>query len=153
MNPVVKNILAALAGVISGGVVNMGILNIGPMVVPLPEGADVSNMEGLRNSMKLFTPANFICPFLAHAIGTLAGAFVAAKVAGSHSLKFAFGVGVFFLMGGIAMVCMVGGPLWFAVADLVVAYIPMGYLGAVLAGATRCMTFGPNRVVLLLTSV
>jgi hypothetical protein len=115
----------------------MGLVNIGPLVVPLPEGADVSTMEGLRASMQLFTPVNFLFPFLAHALGTLAGAFVAAKFAASHSAKFALGIGVFFLMGGIAAVYMLGGPLWFIVADLIVAYIPMGYLGAVLAGATR----------------
>lgn len=90
--------------------------------------------------MKLFTPVNFIFPFLAHALGTFAGAFVAAKLAASHSMKFALGIGVFFLLGGIAVVSMLGGPLWFNVADLLVAYIPMSYLGAVLAGATRSKT-------------
>jgi hypothetical protein len=140
MYPVAKNVLATLAGVFAGSLVNMGLVNMGTMVVPLPEGADVTTMEGLRDSMKLFTPANFVFPFLAHALGTLLGAFVAAKLAASHPVKFAIGVGVFFLMGGIAMVSMIGGPLWFNVADLLVAYIPMGYLGAVLAGATRSKT-------------
>lgn len=137
MNPVVRNILAALAGVVVGSLVNMGLVNIGPLVVPIPEGADVSTMENLRDSMKLFTPVNFIFPFLSHALGTLAGAFVAARFAASHALKFAIGIGVFFLLGGIAAATMIGGPLWFIVVDLLVAYIPMGYLGAVLAGATR----------------
>ena len=140
MNSVAKNILAVLAGVVVGGLVNIGLVNIGPFVVPLPEGADISTMENLRDSMKLFTPVNFVFPFLAHALGTLAGAFVAAKLAASHSVKFAMGIGVLFLMGGISAVSMIGGPLWFNVADLLVAYIPMGYLGAVLAGATRSRT-------------
>ncbi|MBX3277575.1 MAG: hypothetical protein KF868_06175 [Acidobacteria bacterium] len=137
MKPVARNILAALAGVVFGSLVNIGLVNIGPSVVPIPEGADVSTMENLRDSMKLFTPVNFIFPFLAHALGTLAGAFVAARFAASHSMKFAIGIGVFFLLGGIAAATMIGGPLWFIIADLVLAYIPMGYLGAVLAGATR----------------
>jgi hypothetical protein len=46
-------------------------------------------------------------------------------------------VGVFFLAGGISAVIMLGGPLWFKVADLLLAYIPMGFLGATLAGKTR----------------
>ena len=140
MNSVAKNILAALAGVVVGSLVNMGLVNIGPSVVPLPEGADISTMENLRDSMNLFAPVNFIFPFLAHALGTLAGAFVAAKLAANHSVKFAMGIGVLFLMGGIAAVSMLGGPLWFNVVDLLLAYIPMGYLGAVLAGATRSRT-------------
>ncbi|MBM4089890.1 MAG: hypothetical protein FJ276_10780 [Planctomycetes bacterium] len=137
MRTIAKNILAVLAGVVVGGLVNMGLVNIGPSVVPLPEGADVSTMENLRASMKLFTPVNFLFPFLGHALGTLAGAFVAAKFAASHRVKCALGIGVFFLIGGIAAVSMLGGPLWFNATDLLVAYIPMAYLGAILAGATR----------------
>jgi hypothetical protein len=137
MNPIAKNILAVVAGIIVGGLVNMGLVTIGPYVVPLPEGADVSTMEKLRESMKLFTPMNFAVPFLAHALGTLAGAFVAAKLAASHPVKLALVVGVVFLVGGIWAVSMLGGPLWFIVADLLVAYIPMSYLGALFAGATR----------------
>ena len=137
MTTVARNVLAVLAGVVVGSLVNMGLVNIGPLVVPLPEGADVSTREGFRTSMDLFTPVNFVFPFLAHALGTLAGAFVAAKLAASHSAKLAIGIGVVFLIGGIAAASMLGGPLWFIVADLLVAYIPMAYLGAILAGATR----------------
>ncbi len=140
MKSVARNTLAVFAGVVVGSLVNIGIVNVGPFVVPLPEGADVSTMENLRDSMKLFTPVNFICPFLAHALGTLAGAFVAAKLAVSHHMKFAIGIGVLFLMGGISAVIMLGGPLWFNVVDLLFAYLPMGFLGATLAGATRSKT-------------
>ncbi len=137
MKSVGKNILAVIAGVVLGSLVNMVLVNMGPSVVPLPEGADISTMESLRDSMKLFTPVNFIFPFLAHALGTLVGAFFAAKFAASHHLKLAMCVGVFFLMGGIAAVSMLGGPLWFKVADLLLAYLPMSFLGATLAGRTR----------------
>ena len=90
-------------------------------------------MEGLRDSMQSFTPKNFLFPFLGHALGTLSGAFVAAKLAVTHKMKFALGIGVFFLIGGSMAVNMLGGPTWFNVLDLVVAYIPMGFLGGILA--------------------
>ncbi|MCA9285313.1 MAG: hypothetical protein KDA22_08875 [Phycisphaerales bacterium] len=137
MKTIARNLLAVVAGVIGGSVVNMLLVNAGPHVVPLPEGADVSTMEGLRESMKLFTPANFLFPFLGDALGTLAGAFLVAKLAASRHLLLALGLGAFFLLGGIAAASMLGGPIWFIVADLVLAYIPMGYLGARLAGRTR----------------
>ena len=140
MKSVGKNILAVIAGIVGAGLVNMGLVNIGPSVVPLPEGADVSTMEGLRDSMTLFTPVNFIFPFLAHALGTLVGAFIAAKFAASHHVKLAMGIGAFFLMGGIAAVSLLGGPLWFNVTDLLLAYVPMSFLGATLAGRTRSKT-------------
>jgi hypothetical protein len=47
---------------------------------------------------------------------------------------FAICIGLLFLAGGISMVVMMGGPLWFICCDLLFAYIPMGYLGAKLAG-------------------
>ena len=136
MNSVGKNILAVVGGVVVGSLVNISLVNIGPSVIALPEGADVSTMESLQESMKLFTPVNFIFPFLAHALGTLVGAFIAAKFAASHPLKLALGLGVFSLIGGIAAVAMLGGPMWFNAADLLLAYIPMSWLGATLAAKT-----------------
>ena len=132
MHPIAKNVLAVIAGVVVGSVVNMGLINLGPILIPLPEGADMSTPESLRESMKLFTPANWLVPFLAHALGTFVGALVAAKVAASHPLIFAMGIAAFFLLGGITMVYMVGGPLWFILSDLLLAYLPMGYLGGIL---------------------
>ncbi|MDZ4675392.1 MAG: hypothetical protein SGI84_13120 [Gemmatimonadota bacterium] len=137
MKPAANLTLAVLAGLVVGGVVNMAIVAVGPMIVPLPEGADVSTSEGLAAALPLFRPINFLPPFLAHALGTLAGAFVAAKVAATHRVRVAVGIGAIFLLGGIAAIKMMGGPLWFTLLDLVGAYLPMGYLGAVLAGATR----------------
>ncbi len=133
MKTIAQNIIAVLAGIVIGSAVNIGLVNVGPIVVPLPEGADVSTMEGLQKSMELFTPANFIFPFLGHALGTLAGAFTAAKLAANHHYKFAIGIALYFLAGGIAMIVMLGGPWWFAIADLVLAYLPMGYVGFRLA--------------------
>ncbi|MGI9472379.1 MAG: hypothetical protein ACR2NZ_12640 [Rubripirellula sp.] len=140
MKVLLLNLLALLLGAVVGGFVNIAIVNAGPHIIPLPEGADVSTMEGLRDSMALFTPINFLCPFLAHALGTLTGAFVAAKVAASHHVKCALGIGLFFLVGGITAISMLGGPLWFNAVDLLLAYIPMAYLGAMLAGRTRRRT-------------
>lgn len=130
MNPIVKNILAVISGIFVGGLINMGLINVGSMLIALPEGADQSTMEGFQASMKMMKPVNFLFPFLAHALGTLSGAYVAARFAGSHPVKLALGIGVFFLLGGATMVALVGGPVWFAVCDLGLAYIPMGYLGA-----------------------
>ena len=35
---------------------------------------------------------------------------------------------------------VVGSPMWFNVTDLLLAYIPMGYLGGILAGGKRPQT-------------
>jgi len=137
MSPIIKYITAVVVGVVVGSGVNMGLVNIGPSIIPLPEGADISTMEGLAESMSLFSPANFLFPFLAHALGTLVAAFVAVKIAGSHEMRFGIGVGLFFLMGGITAASMFGGPVWFIAGDLILAYIPMGILGAKFAAGSK----------------
>ena len=128
MNPILKNILAVIAGAVVGSIVNMGIITLSGSVIPPPEGADVTTMEGLRASMHLFKPINFLFPYLAHALGTFAGAIVAALMAANHKMKFALIIGVIFLAGGIANIVMLPSPIWFTVVDLAGAYLPMGYL-------------------------
>lgn len=137
MNPVLRNILAVIAGVIGGSIINGGIISIGPSVVPLPEGVDISTMEGLKAAMPLYEPRHFLMPFLAHALGTLVGAFITALIATSNKMAFAMGIGVLFLAGGVAMVSMVPSPTWFTITDLAGAYIPMAFLGAKLAGKKK----------------
>lgn len=135
MAPILKNILGVIAGIVVGSVVNMAIVTVGTIMIPPPDGVDMSDMDKFAENLTLLEPANFVAPWLAHALGTLVGAFIAAKLAASHKMKFALGIGVFFLLGGIMMVSMYGGPVWFAVLDLIVAYLPMGFLGGMLAGA------------------
>jgi hypothetical protein len=133
MNPIIKNILAVVAGIILGSAVNMGIVMISGSIIPPPDGADVTTMEGLKASLHLFQPWHFILPFLAHALGTFAGAFLAVVIAANNKMKFALGIGAFFLVGGIANTFMLPSPIWFIVLDLVGAYIPMGYFAGKLA--------------------
>ena len=116
-----RNIFAVIAGVILGSVVNMSFIVAGSIVFPLPVCVP---MNAMNWDLKFF-----IFPFLAHALGTLAGAFIAAKIASTHKKTFALIVGAFFLIGGTMMVFMLPAPIWFVVLDLVVAYIPMGWLG------------------------
>ncbi len=135
MHPILRNILAVIAGLVLGSIVNMGIIMMSGSIIPPPEGVDTTNMEGLAEAMHLFGPEHFIFPFLAHALGALVGAYIAARVAATHKMTFAIVIGAFFLIGGIASVYMLPSPIWFAALDLIFAYIPMGILGGKLAGA------------------
>lgn len=130
MNPVLRNIIAVLVGLVVGSVVNMGIIMISGSVIPPPEGADVTTSEGLKAAMHLFQPKHFIMPFMAHALGTFVGALLAALIAANRKLLFAMVIGIFFLAGGVANVLMLPSPIWFTVIDLAGAYLPMAYFAA-----------------------
>ncbi len=137
MHPIVKNILAVLIGIIVGTFVNGSLISISGSIIPPPEGADVTTVEGLKAAMHLFEPKHFIFPFLAHALGTLTAAFIAARLAATHKMRIALGIGICFLVGGAMMVYQLPSPVWFSVVDLVGAYLPMGWLGAKLASGTK----------------
>ena len=109
--------------------VNIGILMLGNVIVPLPEGTDPMNPESLAAAMESFTAANYIFPFLAHAGGTLVGAFIVTKIAANHHFKFAMGIAALFFIGGVINVINLPAPVWFEVADLVLAYFPMAWIG------------------------
>jgi len=107
-------------------IVNMGLIILGSSIIPIPESFDPMNAINWDLN-------NFIFPFLAHALGTLVGAFLAAKIANSCQFQLAMSIGVFFLIGGTTMTYILPAPVWFICTDLIAAYIPMGYLGWLIA--------------------
>jgi len=138
MSPLVRNLLAVLAGFIVGMILNGGLVTISGSLVPLPEGVDPNDIESINANIHKYSTKHFLMPFLAHALGTLGAAFTAAKIAVSHNMKFALGFGVFFLIGGIAAATLLpNSPTWFKAIDLLVAYLPMAYLGGKLAGGNK----------------
>ena len=133
MNPILRNILAVIAGCFVGGIINWGLIKLGPTIFPMPEGFNPDDIENIKANIHLFSTGNFLMTWLAHALGTLAGAYTTARLSISNQRSLALLIGLFFLIGGIMAVMMIGGPITFIIADLVLAYLPMGYLGFILA--------------------
>ena len=130
MNPIIRNVLALLAGAAVGGLVNGAIIMISGNIIPPPAGVDVTTEAGLKAGLHLFEPKHFLMPFLAHAIGTFIGAFTCARIAVSMRMVLAMMIGVLFFAGGAQMVMVLPAPMWFNITDLVFAYIPMAFLAA-----------------------
>jgi len=128
MKPLIKNVLAIIAGWLSGSVINMVLIQVGHYLIPI-EGVDPNDMEALMAVMPTLDAEYFIFPFLAHALGTLIGVTIAGLIAATHKMKISLCIGGLFLLGGIVVNYMVGGPTWFAVLDILVAYIPMAWIG------------------------
>ena len=128
MHSAVKKVLAVVVGWFCGSVVNMGLVSIGHMIFPI-KGVDPADMDALAEVMPTLSSEYFIFPFFAHALGTLVGAFIAALVAREKKMRFAYIVGIIFLIGGILVNYMIPGPTWFTALDILLAYIPMAYLG------------------------
>ena len=134
MNPTLRNVLAVIGGWIVGSIVNMAIVIGGMMLIPLPGGATPFDPESIKAAVPLFEFKHFAVPLVAHAFGTLAGALVASLIGASRHLMLAMIVGLLFLIGGVMNTFMIPAPAWFDAADLLLAYIPMAWLGWKLSG-------------------
>lgn len=137
MAKLLRVLLAVVLGFVVGSAVNMALIMVSGKVIPPPSGVDVTTMEGLKVALPLFEPKHFLFPFLAHALGTLAGAAVATLVAPGGSRVPALLTGVLFLLAGTANVFMLPAPAWFNATDLLLAYLPAAWFGHLLATRMR----------------
>lgn len=133
MNNTLRNILAVIAGIVAGWIANMGLIMLSSSIIAPPEGVNPADMESIKANMHLFEGKHYIMPFLAHAAGSFFGALVAASVAVARKMRFAIGLGLFTMLGGVMAAFMIPAPTWFIALDLVVAYIPMAWLAGKLA--------------------
>lgn len=134
MPRLLRNVLAVLVGIVIGSGVNGALIALSPSLIPPPAGVDVSNAENLAKAIALFEPRHFLMPFLAHALGTLAGALAAYLIAASRKTAFAYAIGLLFLCGGIAACFLIPAPAWFMALDLLAAYLPMAWLATWIGG-------------------
>ncbi|MFN0292498.1 hypothetical protein [Pedobacter helvus] len=132
MPPILRNIIAIIAGIVFGSLVNGAIIMVSGNIIAPPAGVDLTTEEGLKAGMYLMEPKHFIFPFLAHAIGTFVGAYIAARIA-TKKIILAMVIGAVFLTGGIWMIVIVPSPIWFTIVDLAGAYLPVAYFAGRIA--------------------
>ena len=131
MTPTVKNIIAIVCGWFIGSLVNMGLIEAGHTLIPI-EGLDPNDMKALAKVMPSLSAKFSFFYFFAHALGTLIGAIVTGLIAASHKMKFSLAIGALFLLGGIAVSFILPAPIWFIACDIIIAYIPMAWLGGLI---------------------
>lgn len=125
-----KSILLSVLGLVLGAITNGFLVQVGNQVIAPPKGFDLTTDKGLAKAMPLMEFKHFVFPFLAHALGTFVGALFVSKMRVNRTLINAMAIGFAFLAGGVMMVLMLPGtPVWFILLDLIVAYLPMAYLG------------------------
>lgn len=137
MNTVLRNILAVVAGFVVGSIVNMALIMLGSILIAPPAGVDMNNLESIKAGIHLFEAKHFLFPFLAHAATAFVGALTASLIGGSQRMLLALIIGGLSLLGGIAAAFLIPAPTWFIAADLLLAYIPMAWLGWKASGGKK----------------
>jgi hypothetical protein len=133
MPPIIRNILSVFLGALVCFILNGVLLGLMMKAIPPPPGFD----PNVPATYALLGPTNLLAPLVAHALPSLIGGAIAAMLAASRPRDLALAVGGLHLLGGIAAAVMIPAPAWFVVTDLVLAYLPMAWLGWLLAGARR----------------
>jgi hypothetical protein len=110
----------------------MGLVMVGPELIPPPAGIDMSDMESLQANGHLLEARHFVFPFLAHALGTFVGALITCLIAIRYRLQLTLFLGAWYLLGGVVAASMIPSPTWFLVLDLLMAYLPMAWLAYML---------------------
>ncbi|MFM7709381.1 MAG: hypothetical protein ACKO5C_00555 [Ferruginibacter sp.] len=134
MSPLLKNSLALLISVFVGMIVNSAIIEWGPLLIPYPPGIHMQTPEDIEAAIPHLKPIHYLMPWLAHALGTLAGALLVSLLSSNRRLIRSLIIGGVFLAGGIYMITLIPSPAWFTWLDLTLAYLPIAYLGWRLSG-------------------
>lgn len=112
---------------------NSVLLGLMMRLIPPPPGFDPKELS----SFSLLETEHLLSPFVAHAVPSFIGGFLAALIAATRRLTMALVVGGLHMIGGILAAVMIPAPLWFIVADLTLAYLPMAWAGGLLALAMK----------------
>jgi hypothetical protein len=121
-----RRVLAAIAGLIVGGLVIMLVETAGHRVYPSPPGLDPNNMEALRAAAAAAPAGAKAAVVVAWALGSFAGGLIAARI-GKHLIP-ALAVGAILMIGGIFNLVMIPSPIWMWIAGLLV-FLPASFAG------------------------
>ncbi|EDP69643.1 hypothetical protein FBALC1_05643 [Flavobacteriales bacterium ALC-1] len=116
-----KNVLATIIGiVIAGFTVHLFESILGHNLFPLPEGADPSNMEWIKNNMDKIPTGAKAFVVIAHFLGIIVGMFVAAKIS-KVSMIPSYIAGGLMLIATFVTIFMLPKELWFSLSDGILA--------------------------------
>lgn len=125
---IIKSFLAIIIGIIVGSVINAGIILLFNAIFGTPEGMNLLDEESVKAHAHQLTTANYMGTLLAHQLGTLVGAFVAAKISPMGKIICSIAIGIWFLLCGIYASSLIPAPIWFVITDFVL-YIPLAFIG------------------------
>jgi MFS family permease len=124
--------VAVLLGMFVGVVLSLIMEASSVLLYPPPKDADLSDAETLREFIQTRPPHALVMVMSAYAIGCLAGAMTAARLADEDPHQAAMIVGVLLMVAGIVTIVQRPYPLWFSVTTILL-YLPSAWLGGRIA--------------------
>ena len=124
----IRNILAALAGLVVGIAVISLIQKISHSVYPFPSDVQWNNPEAARLALQQAPVGALLIVLLGYIVGSYAAGLVAAIIGPLAAKRNAILIGAVLTFTGVVNLVMLPHPGWFWVSVLV--YLPFTWLGA-----------------------
>lgn len=132
MRKAARSVAAVLAGVVAAGVIVAALEAINARLFNLPEGIDASDMEAMRRAVAALPQSAFILLLAGWGIGTLMGAWIAARLAPKAPRVHGAIVTAVLLAAGVANMVMLPHPAWVWVVGILL-FVTGGCAGTHLA--------------------
>jgi len=111
-----KNLLRSVAGGLFGACMATGVIilieQISGRLYPPPPGLRYGDTEAMKAFMASLPTGAFLMVLLAWGLGTFAGAWVCAKVAGRAKLGHALFLATLLLVAGVSNMLVMPHPIW-----------------------------------------
>ncbi len=113
-----RKIAAVLTGIVVAFALVFVIEMIGHRVYPPPSDLDFTQPDIVAGYMQTLPAGAFMFVLAGFALATLAGGFVAARIARSQAFLFAGIIGALMLAATVANLLMIPHPLWFSITAI-----------------------------------
>lgn len=120
MMPILRSVLAVIAGAVAAMVLIIAMEFINTLLYPMPPGVDLSKPEAFKAWVAQLPVGALLIVLMAQGAGTFVGAWVAALVAGRAPLIHGLIMGLLFLIMGIINLLSLPHPAWFWVPGIAV---------------------------------
>jgi len=136
----IRNIGAALAGIVTAFVLVVLVEKVGHLIYPPPADLDFSDPEAIRPYIATMPFLALLFPMIAWVVATFTGSLVASKIGTANPLIFAGVVGGLVLAATIANLIMIPHPAWFSIVSLVAIAASAWFAAKVASGPNGAAT-------------
>lgn len=114
----IRNIIAAIAGIVVAFLLVMLIEALGHSVYPPPPGLSADDMDAIRAYIETAPVGALLFPALAYIVASFCGTFVACYIGNAKPIIYGTVVGGLMLVATVANLIMIPHPLWFSATAL-----------------------------------
>ncbi|MGD1318472.1 hypothetical protein [Chryseobacterium sp. 2R14A] len=115
-----RNILAVVAGIITGSICIWLIETLNHILYPFPEGIKPNDIEGFKSYVENLPFLGKFMVIVGYSIGAVVSGFVSTKIAKNGKLTAAAICGIIFMVFTIYNMTVLPTPFWFWILGIVV---------------------------------